>query len=338
MKMRNQEPSMRVVSQQSSCPWDVGDYRCRCRAWPAFEKSLAGLLAQLVNDYRRFLNVSQTKGNRYIQFAGQKDGGITAEAVSNKFLEAPERLSQAACGELVKLSWRRPGKRSPNFWKHVLPPAPIGELASLGVRTLRDVFEVLSPSQLNISRGLFQSMAVVEKARQLFQDAGLAFPAIPGELAVRLTELGPWLFSTRPLDASPYDLEHFLFEKPRQGGDYVVLSHSGHGVNSYAIHYYLVRGYLRMFLQLGWGGVYMDDEAAAGNIRNCFSMADRLVQEAAVVGKLKANQRLIVVASAFYGSFWTVLGQKPLEGGRGNPTAVLQEAVDWLTVYRAKAE
>jgi hypothetical protein len=180
-------------------------------------------------------------------------------------------------------------------------------------------------------------MAVVEKARQLFQDAGLAFPAIPGELAVRLTELGPWLFSTRPLDASPYNLGHFLLEKPGQTGDYVVLSHSGHGANSYAIHYYLVHGCLCMFLQLGWGGVYMDAEAATAKIRNCFSMADRLAQEAEVVGKLKANQRLIVVASDFYGSFWTALGKKPLLS-RGNLPVVLQQAIDWLAAYRAKAE
>jgi hypothetical protein len=171
-------------------------------------------------------------------------------------------------------------------------------------------------------------MAVVEKARQLFQDAGLAFPVIPGELAVRLTELGPWLFSTRPIHMSPYNLEHFVRETGRVG-DYAVLSHSGHGANSYAIQYYLVHDCLRMFLHLGWGGVYMDAEAAAAQIRDCFSMADRLVQEAAAVGKLNANKRLTVVVSDFYGSFWTAPGQKPPEG-RQDPLAVLKEAIDWL--------
>jgi hypothetical protein len=42
--------------------------------------------------------------------------------------------------------------------------------------------------------------------------AGLAFPPIPEELAARLTEQGEWLFSTREIDASPYDLQHYVFE------------------------------------------------------------------------------------------------------------------------------
>ena len=46
-----------------------------------------------------------------------------------------------------------------------------------------------------------------------------------------------------------------------------MLSHSGHGVNSYAIHYYLVQRPLRMFLQLGWGGVYDDAKEDAAKIQ-----------------------------------------------------------------------
>jgi hypothetical protein len=53
-------------------------------------------------------------------------------------------------------------------------------------------------------------MTDIEKARQLFRDAGLAFPTIPGELAEQLKEHGQWLFSTRPLEMSPYNLQHYL--------------------------------------------------------------------------------------------------------------------------------
>lgn len=42
-------------------------------------------------------------------------------------------------------------------------------------------------------------MTDVEKARLLFRDAGLAFPAIPVELAAQLKQRGRWVFSTRPL-------------------------------------------------------------------------------------------------------------------------------------------
>jgi hypothetical protein len=179
-------------------------------------------------------------------------------------------------------------------------------------------------------------LAVAEKARQVFQKAGLAFPEIPQELSVRLKELRPWLFSTRPINMSPYNLEHYVRERGRRLGDYAVLSHSGHGVNSYAIQYYLVHGCLRMFLHLSWGGVYDDAEEAAAAIRNCFSMANRLVQGAASMGKLNANKQITVVVSDLYGSYWTAPGQKAQEG-RTNPTAVLGEAIDWLAAYRPRA-
>jgi hypothetical protein len=38
-------------------------------------------------------------------------------------------------------------------------------------------------------------MSDIEKARRLFRDAGLAFPAIPEELAAQLRERDRWLFS-----------------------------------------------------------------------------------------------------------------------------------------------
>src|SRR5208282_5272983 len=121
-------------------------------------------------------------------------------------------------------------------------------------------------------------MTDIEKARQLFRDAGLAFPTIPEELAERLKEHGRWLFSTRPLGMSPYNLQHYLEEvEVSQVKDYAVLSHSGHGVNSYAIQYYLVHGDLQMFLHLGWGGVYMDAKRAAADIAWCFGLADEIV-------------------------------------------------------------
>ena len=53
-------------------------------------------------------------------------------------------------------------------------------------------------------------MNEIEKARQLFREAGLAFPTIPEELAVQLKERHRWLFSTRPIDVSPYNLFHAL--------------------------------------------------------------------------------------------------------------------------------
>ncbi len=49
-------------------------------------------------------------------------------------------------------------------------------------------------------------MSEIEMARRLFQDAGLAFPTIPEELAARLKGQGEWQFATREIDIWPYFL------------------------------------------------------------------------------------------------------------------------------------
>ncbi len=180
-------------------------------------------------------------------------------------------------------------------------------------------------------------MSDIDKARQLFRNAGVAFPTIPAQLAEHLKEHGQWLFSTRPLDMSPYHLQHYLEEvEVSQVKDYVVLSHSGHGVNSYAIQYYLVQGSLRMFLHLGWGGVYMDPGETAVTIRDCFSMTDQIASLAQTAGLLQAGERLTIVASDFYGSYWIPPGEsrRGEVNGREGPLKVLTEVLDWLTKCR----
>ncbi|HEV3142525.1 MAG TPA: hypothetical protein VGZ47_01420 [Gemmataceae bacterium] len=175
-------------------------------------------------------------------------------------------------------------------------------------------------------------MTDIEKARHLFQEAGLAFPTIPQGLAAGLKEQGKWLFSTRELKMSPYNLHYYVHEGDGAPGEYTVLCHSGHGVNSYAIQYYLLYGPLRMFLHLGWGGVYMDAEAAASKIRECFSLADKIAPAAISVAHLGDAGRLVIVGSDFYGSYWSAPGQSCQKERTGSnvPAEVLAEALHWL--------
>ena len=181
-------------------------------------------------------------------------------------------------------------------------------------------------------------MTDIKKPRRLFRDAGLAFPTIPKKLAPQMKEHPPWLFSTRQIEMSPYNLQHYVHEAERsQVQDYAVLCHSGHGVNPYAIQYYLVQGSLCMFLHLGWGGVYMDAEAAAEQIRDCFWIADQIVKAAKTVGTFQAGSGLTVVASHFYGSYWLPPGgiRQGEDAGCKDPLDVkpleaLTEALGWL--------
>ncbi len=177
-------------------------------------------------------------------------------------------------------------------------------------------------------------MTDIGKARQAFEKVGLPFPKIPDELAARLKEQDKWLFSTRKITMSPYNLQHYVDELNVR--DYVVLSHSGHGVNSYAVQYYLVYKALRMFLHLGWGGAYMNAQTDATKIHECFSLASEVVSKA----EDGPFPRLTIVGSDFYGSYWCVPGEKPRGAAEGSksPLAVLSDALRWLQTERDETE
>lgn len=176
-------------------------------------------------------------------------------------------------------------------------------------------------------------MTDVEKARRLFQETGLAFPKIPEELAARLKEQDKWLFSTREIDMTPYNLQHYVAEVDETWTeDYAILSHSGHGINSYALQYYLVHGSLCMFLHLGWGGVYMDDKVAKADIRKCFSLADEIGLVVQNTGRLRTGDQLTIVGSDFYGSYWTPPGQSLRAEAEvfKTPAVMLAKVLHWL--------
>jgi hypothetical protein len=179
-------------------------------------------------------------------------------------------------------------------------------------------------------------MSDIENARRVFRDAGLGFPTIPKELADRLKEYRPWLYSTRTIDISPYKLQHYLDEAEESPvEDYALLSHSGHGVNSYAIQYYIVHRSLRLFLHLAWGGTYMNNQECASTIRKCFSIADQIESLAQAVQWLRGDKQFTVVGSDYYGSYWLPPGgtRQQKDADSKDPLTVLIEAFDWLSRY-----
>jgi hypothetical protein len=179
----------------------------------------------------------------------------------------------------------------------------------------------------------------IERARALFTEAGLAFPAVPETLGEQLVEKGPWLFSTREHELGneqyvhPYWLSAYVDEGAEGTDEYAVLAHGGHGVNSYAIQYYLVYENLRLFLHLGWGGVYMDSQDTAEQIRECFRMADEIVAAVQSGVESRTMETLTIVGSDFYGSYWYRNKDTPQENEDNFrlPIDVLREALQWLS-------
>ncbi|MEV4515423.1 hypothetical protein AB0K00_41515 [Dactylosporangium sp. NPDC049525] len=58
--------------------------------------------------------------------------------------------------------------------------------------------------------------------------------------------------------------------------DYAAVSHAGHGTNSYAVNYHLVHGNLAVLMQVGWGGIYTDNAAAARRLGNLWRRCEAL--------------------------------------------------------------
>ena len=104
-----------------------------------------------------------------------------------------------------------------------------------------------------------------------FADGGLnATPLRQWSKGVR--KLEPWQWGTRRFDA----MDHYLFRddfiesllsEPALTPRFMI-SHAGHGINSYSINVHIVTESAIVYTQAGWGGVYHDSERASREVND----------------------------------------------------------------------
>lgn len=179
-------------------------------------------------------------------------------------------------------------------------------------------------------------MTGIEIARATFTDAGLLFPTIPESLAVRLKRENSWTFSTRGVPQVPYIVNYYAEELKRTDlEDYVLLAHSGHGLNSHAIQYYVVYGAVRVLLHHGWGGIFMDPEETTLRTNECLERVNRILELADAHPWCDSLGPLTVVATEFYGSSYKLPGEPAVESGRDGlaPDVALDLAISWLEAH-----
>lgn len=157
----------------------------------------------------------------------------------------------------------------------------------------------------------------LEKARALFATEGLPFPPLPAELASALREARPNIFATRPVEIPPYTLAAYSLEVQTEPAvaSYALIGFDGHGINSWAVHYYLVDDALALFIQLPWGGAYIEPDDARRTIEVVFAWAEKLQAEtrrARRDGLIPPGWRLLVVGSHFDDSGWAWVPPPPL--------------------------
>ena len=158
--------------------------------------------------------------------------------------------------------------------------------------------------------------STIEKVRALFDAERLPFPPLSERAAAALREESPHLFSTRPLEVTPYNLEIYSLEIQENPAvpDYAVVGFDGHGINSWAAHCYLVEGPLALLIQLPWGGAYDDPDEARKTITAAFSWAEKLqadMRRAREQGLIPEGWRLLVVASEFARPGWAFVPPAP---------------------------
>ena len=126
--------------------------------WACFTKDLALVLADLDDD--EFLIISSKRSGLFVQFAGQGSFGLRVETISNSYRK-DKPLSQEACLIMQDMGWNLPtnlpdeadpeghtADGSPNFFVDVGRPVPYDAVSFLAVTTLRRLFSVGHPGEL----------------------------------------------------------------------------------------------------------------------------------------------------------------------------------------------
>lgn len=115
---------------------------------------------------------------------------------------------------------------------------------------------------------------------QRFEADGLPLPPIPEQFVEQLEVLAPWCWSTRPID--PFAM--YMFARPieeaerQEVADHLAISHAGHGVNSWGLNLNVVMGPLALFVQDGYGGVYMEHDECIRAIADTYQRVAEVLE------------------------------------------------------------
>lgn len=150
-------------------------------------------------------------------------------------------------------------------------------------------------------------------ARLRFAEEGLPFPPAPVTTPGQWRQIGNHTFATRTLSHPLYDLDrYFAAAQNATEPDYAALGFDGHGINSWACHFYLLTASAAIFLQCRWGNALADANRERERIDGVFGLTGLLIAsltKARSAGRLGSGQRLLVRFSDFSGAGWGWAGQ-----------------------------
>ena len=140
----------------------------------------------------------------------------------------------------------------------------------------------------------------------------LRSPQIPQEFQIRVRGFSNFFIGTQPFPDPMADYlqqEESVFGFSRLGilsylkqsiPDQLVISHAGHGINSYSLNFRFAKGRLAIAAQVGWGGVYMDQDSQAKSWNSMVAWLDKVtaLEQVPFQGDYK-NRDFLIVYSDF---------------------------------------
>ena len=145
-------------------------------------------------------------------------------------------------------------------------------------------------------------------ARQLLEGEGLPFPVVPDGMAGDLQQFTPTFYATCELPNGLWNVDALVDEAAAgKHRNVVAFGFEGHGVESWAFHYFLADADMAVVLQLRWGGAFADADQARGRIEGSLEFVRMLqgdLRQAVSSGKLTAGRRVAVLETDFSRPRW----------------------------------
>jgi hypothetical protein len=189
---------------------------------------------------------------------------------------------------------------------------------------------------LNIQKIIFNmtNTDAFLEVRKKYEANQLPFPPVPSELIKNVMKINDWIYSTRANAPSPYMTSIYIDEL--QSGDrmdYILLGHAGHGIMSYALHFYLVKGSLALFLQHSWGNADSNPEEDIESIRQDYQLAAQLIKTVENLETLKLPTQLVIYQSnLMMKSKWALSdpGDSEFQWNITKPGQVMETVLNYL--------
>jgi hypothetical protein len=176
------------------------------------------------------------------------------------------------------------------------------------------------------------------EAKRQFEAQGLPFPYIPQEMQTGFHRMDKWIFGLGRHGRDLYDIEQFKRDAlTRPAGDFLLLGQAGQENHSYAMHYYVARNPLYLFLQIDYVGAYTDSAEAVKSMTLRYEQAEMLIKilpGAVRKGLLLPEERWVIADSDLNGASWfKTYGYEKEDAVKqelDEPAEVLRTALDWL--------